>query len=386
MKTFNQIISKCKEQRGVTAVVVAIAIVMLMGFVALAVDVGFVAATKNELQNVADSAALAGTELLGNIYTGKTQAQMDVYNCSTAGDCALIIAQAQDVVGSGKNIAGGEDIVIDSGDVIIGKWDGTSLTPSNGYPSGPVPDAVKVTARRDSTAGGNGPISTFFAKIFNINTVDVKADATADLSGLSKIAPGGLPIPVGVSIDMFNGQFCDEPLIFHPTTTSCAGWHQYEMESNDPKFKNYPYLLNSLKGHPPAFTTPETNAGDIFNFNGGTNMAGYKVLNELFEDHKGDNDNFIDRDTDPNTWTTTLVVFDGPCYSNPVQSFEILGFAVIKIYGICCTDTVGETMNGYVCLAKEPQIVGNLVCDYVEPQRGGGGEYGIIGAIAGLVE
>jgi len=373
MKTFNQIISKCKEQRGVTAVVVAIAIAMLLGFVALAVDVGYVAATKNELQNVADSAALAGTEYLGSLYTGMTQAQMNAYNCSTAGDCALIIAQAQDVVGSGKNKAGGADIAIDSGDVIIGKWDGSSLTftPTNGYP-GAIPDAVKVTARRDSTAGGNGPITTFFAKIFNINTVDVKADAIADLSGLSKVGPGGLPIPIGIAKYRFETEFCDDPIKLQPSNDpeACAGWHTYD----DPKGKIKVELLPGLIDR--SFISPEADGGDIFFYTGGTIDAAFVLLEQLFDKNKVLNDGVIDDDNDPTTWTTTVVVYDWDNCSNPNTGIPIVGFAKITISGVCHATTCGGLK----------QIDAVIACDYIESQRGGGGEYGIIGSIAGLVE
>ena len=50
--------------------------------------------------------------------------EADVYDCSSASspnDCASIIAQARDIVGSGKNGAGGQDIDIDASDVIIGQ-------------------------------------------------------------------------------------------------------------------------------------------------------------------------------------------------------------------------------------------------------------------------
>ena len=68
MKRNRQFIQNIKDHRGATAVVVAIMIAVLMGFVAFGVDVGSVVAAKNELQNVADSAALASAGLLGQIY------------------------------------------------------------------------------------------------------------------------------------------------------------------------------------------------------------------------------------------------------------------------------------------------------------------------------
>jgi len=68
MKTAQHFIVKMKERKGAVAVIVAIVLAMLIGFVALAVDVGYVMVTRNELQDVADAAALAGARTLGRLY------------------------------------------------------------------------------------------------------------------------------------------------------------------------------------------------------------------------------------------------------------------------------------------------------------------------------
>ena len=48
-----------KDQRGSVAIIVALSLLMLLGFGALAVDLGYVMLVKNELQNAADAGALA---------------------------------------------------------------------------------------------------------------------------------------------------------------------------------------------------------------------------------------------------------------------------------------------------------------------------------------
>ncbi len=48
-----------RRERGAVAVVVAICLVVVMGFVALAVDIGSIYSDKQQLQNGADAAALA---------------------------------------------------------------------------------------------------------------------------------------------------------------------------------------------------------------------------------------------------------------------------------------------------------------------------------------
>ena len=57
-------IERVKDQRGVTAVMVALLMVILIGVAALAVDIGHLLVVRNELQNAADAACLAGARFL----------------------------------------------------------------------------------------------------------------------------------------------------------------------------------------------------------------------------------------------------------------------------------------------------------------------------------
>ena len=232
MKIYNQLINKLKDQRGGVAIIVAIIVVFIViALMALAIDVGRLYATKNELQNVADAAALAGAGKLGEIYSNMTPAQQDTHDFST--DRAAIEASAQDVVGAGKNKVGGENITIDPTDIIIFNinLEGGNLKfegPDDFDPTNPdsVPDAVRVTARRDDTAGGNSPISTFFAGILGFGTANVLADATAALTTLDEVGPGEMNMPFGLSENLFPNN-CTDTIKFSPTTTSCAGWHNF---------------------------------------------------------------------------------------------------------------------------------------------------------------
>ena len=68
MKRHGRLVLKLREKQGATVIIVAILITTFLGFAALAVDLGYVMVTRNELQNIADSAALAATRELGHIY------------------------------------------------------------------------------------------------------------------------------------------------------------------------------------------------------------------------------------------------------------------------------------------------------------------------------
>ena len=80
MEIHRQRISRIRNQSGTTAILVALVLVVLISIAALAVDIGYVATTKNELQNVADAAALAAAGQLGAIYAGMSFEQQVLCN------------------------------------------------------------------------------------------------------------------------------------------------------------------------------------------------------------------------------------------------------------------------------------------------------------------
>lgn len=314
MKTYHQIISKYKNQRGATAVVVAIVIIVLMGLVAFAVDVGYVSATKGELQNIADSGALAGAGLLGDIYTSMDAPVQGTWDCSAqndlgvgSNDCDAIKARVREVVGTSQRnrAAGKTDMNITDNDIIIynlqaaggdTKYAGPDVTLA--------PTAVRVIARRDDTAGGNSPIGTFFARIFGFDNVNVSADATAALSGVAQT--GEADFPIGLSWTNFvydcsvdppvqkGDDICATEITLNPTSESCAGWHNFTGDANSTDFEARAFELIAedtecdeapcgqawLDEHWPdgptgvPYDDPPTVAGDtVYFFSGGDNAT-----------------------------------------------------------------------------------------------------------------
>ena len=85
-----------KNQKGVTAIVVGLMMIPLLGFVALAIDIGYYMVARNELQNIADGAALAACRKLGDMYQQMTKGEIASYVCSDD-DQALIRGIAQEV-------------------------------------------------------------------------------------------------------------------------------------------------------------------------------------------------------------------------------------------------------------------------------------------------
>ena len=413
MKRNMKTLARLRRKEGVTVVLVALMIVMLFGFAALAVDIGYGMVTKNELQNVADAAALAATRQLGMIYQTMTYDQQQTYVVG-AGDEALIRKAAKDI--ALQNKAGGTAVAIKDSDIIIGTWN-PSATPAL-TPTLSQPDAVRVRARRDSIA--NGAITTFFERVFGITNLSVTAPATAALTGQSTSDPGDLELPIGISRYFFDTHSCHDNIQFNPSNSpdSCAGWTSWEYNSNDAN-------LRKILAENPAYSSPGTTANEsIFNFIGGQlSNPTFDELLSLFQ-RKGYD---VDINGDPITdgagnplhdatgtglevplcdkpvetdcavpcdatyttrlyypdgtqrnkheWETGVVVYDRGDCSNPNQSIKIVGFARV-------------VMNN-VCNAPYKLIRGQVECNYVEESdsRGGGGSYGgIKGSIPGLVE
>ena len=76
-------------------------------------------------------------------------------------------------------------------------------------------------------------------------------------------------------------------------------------------------------------------------------------------------------------WITTIVVYKSEDCANPNQSIAIQGYATILL-----TDVIGPPVY------SDKLIQGTILCNYVTPSntRGGGGKYGTLGPIPGLVE
>jgi len=156
-----------RGQRGSVIILFALSLFVLIGIGALAIDIGFLHTTRSELQNVADAAALAGARYLGAEYAKLMPSQMGTHAFTHEEVFAVIQAVAQ------QNEAAKESISINSEDVIIGLWN-VEESVDDISPTLVGPDAVRVIARRDSNE--NGSISTFLARIFNINTMDVVSE------------------------------------------------------------------------------------------------------------------------------------------------------------------------------------------------------------------
>jgi Flp pilus assembly protein TadG len=359
------------QNHGVIATMVAVLLISLLGFVALVMDFGFALVTRNQLQNIADGAALAGSRQLGRIYEALTPAAQQGY-VLTGGNKSAILTEVREIGES--NVAGGKVISINTDDIVIGRWNNTTrqLTPTDVHP-----DAVSVVVRRDSQA--NSPLSTFFAGLVGTPNLHVSARATAALMGLKEVPAGELNAPFAISHAWFDNHadFCDRPIQFSPTNSSegCAGWHTFFQA---PTSQNLRRILNGLRDD--TFTSPGAIADEtqfnFINFSGNTAGVGFRRFRALY------NDKAI-------CSTTGTLCSAGPCGG----TCEFSAFVGVYNASDCANPSTPRTIVGFATATIDEVenpgriIRGRVQCDIVRPNmRRGGPHFGTKGSIPGLVQ
>ncbi|HJR76861.1 MAG TPA: TadE/TadG family type IV pilus assembly protein [Nitrospiraceae bacterium] len=355
-KTMRAIIKPLNNSRGATAVMVALMLTVLLAMGAAAIDIGHALVARNELQNVSDAAALAGTRALGIIYEGMTIPAQQSY-VLTSGDQATIVAAVQATANA--NSAAGVFITIAPSDIAIGTWNPATRTHT---PTANQPKAVRVISRRDAST--NGTISTFLANVVGLSSVSVSAVATADMSAVGQTAPGQLNVPFGISEFYFSQFGCGDVIQFYPsngTPQSCAGFTTFDQApSNDITMRN---IINGMADG--TYTTPGTQAGmTSLQFTNGTlSNPTWNALINLFNTNKDAGGG----------WDVFVPVYQGADCS-PSGPLPIVGYAEARV-----TNVQGQ---------PNAQIVATVQCNMFEGNTvGGGPPYGpVLSTIPGLVE
>jgi Flp pilus assembly protein TadG len=143
-----------RDERGMSYVFIGMGMTAFLSASMLAIDVGMLMTARNQAQNSADAAALAGATAL--LYD-------DFDNRSASGPAvtsAIAAALANDVMQGA-----------------------VSITPDDiEFPLDPQGDATRVRATVRRTAQRGNPVSTLIARYFGMATADIAATATAEVS------------------------------------------------------------------------------------------------------------------------------------------------------------------------------------------------------------
>jgi Flp pilus assembly protein TadG len=152
------------RRRGIAIIYVIIALVAMLGFCSLAVDLGRVQTAKTELRRAADAAARAGAAYIPQ-------------GTSAVQSAAIAIAS--------QNKCDGANVVLTNSNIQVGIWNKSTSTFSTSGSADNVTtfNAVQISALR-TKANGN-PIPLLFGSILGASTCNVTATSVAALVAVS---------------------------------------------------------------------------------------------------------------------------------------------------------------------------------------------------------
>jgi len=325
----NTIYTIYKNERGVSAILIAILLLVLMGFAALALDIGHIVVSRNELLNAADAGALAGARFLYN------------NNGTAVNPNANQIARNAAIANNAEKIPVEVNLPNDNtGDVKRGHWrfsdktfwPNTSLLPVNLWNVTTAEldadldfiNAVQVKTRREAI-----PIVAFFARIFGIPSFQPTATAVAYLGFAGTLAPGEADQPIAIckqSIQDANGLYtCNTGRMLNSgsndATHNTAGWTNFSQPCDTANANEMRGLICS-GGNPGSVTY-----GQGMGASGGVQDNVFRALRDCW----------IASDTTPaadglpnESWELTLPVVDCPG-NNVSNCATLLGAVTLKV-------------------------------------------------------
>lgn len=181
------------RHRGVVIVFTLTCIVVILGFAALAIDLGYLQVARVESQNAADAATLAGASaFLSETVFSRTG--IDDSRLDSVRDRAILYGSYNSVARMpcrlDANLGNGL-----SGDIVLGYLDPNNTRGAIDYSNPSMFNAITVNARRTD-------LPTFFAGILGHQTMSVSASATAVVdnrfSGIRPTATGGPLTPFAI--------------------------------------------------------------------------------------------------------------------------------------------------------------------------------------------
>jgi len=280
-------------------ILVAISLFVLIGFAALAIDIGYFYHTKNQLQGAADASALAGAAML------------DGTNSITQSNAKL-----EAVKFAGLNNASGSPVQLDPNNInelAVGSWVANTFTPD----TAPI-NAVRVRARKTTKDAAGFP--RIFGKIFDTTKQNIGAEAIA-----------GRP-PRASEYISFCKDICSGPLPRDLETGPTVTMNAFAWTTLDESTSSANNLKDLLCGVSPFVD----NCGKQIWSTMGTDNSVLRVLESLMY-----NPNYetITKGTDTSTGFTTWTImapYIDPCPPGAQPDPQtVVGYVVIHITAIC---------------------------------------------------
>jgi hypothetical protein len=220
---------KRKKNKGNIAIISAILLLPILGFCALALDIGYAFVLKNEIQNAADATALAAAACLVNrTECGNQNARFPDWSTAETNGTSFL----------NKNSV--ENIPLTSANVQAGYWNfsspelglqSTSITPTlNDVP------AIQVRIEKSQLIN-NGGSPVIFSQFIGIPEIPLSAVSIAVISGPSGVGAGSL-FPIAIAKCLYDNYW--NPATSSPklaTQTNPSGFDLPQIIGEPYKFK-----------------------------------------------------------------------------------------------------------------------------------------------------
>lgn len=340
-----------KQEKGAVAIIVALSLLVLIGFGALAVDLGYVMMVKNEVQNAADAGALAGA---GDLYLDDGTAVNPAAN-QTAYDMATANQSQKETV----FLAGPY-----TEDVQRGHWSfatrtftpNDSLTPVDLWNASTSEldantnfiNAVRVRVRT------NTPVMSFLSRIWGGSSFFGRAEAVGYIGFAGELRPHDVDQPIAICKNAIlggNGYTCSVGRMINSgsgETHQTGGWTDFNQVNpcSGGTNRNAVFDLTCRAGNPLSIMLGENMATT-----GGMIQNVFDAIMTCWKNQPG-------IDTDGNgwpdkAWQLTLPVVE--CTSNNLTTCaEVKGAVTLNILWITKNDK-----NQY---AEVPRKMENWTC------------------------
>lgn len=338
------------RRTGSVAIQVALGLTVLLGFAAIAVDIGLARHHKQQFQLASEAAAHAAAAKLDGTPEGLVAAR----------DTALAVAA--------ENFVAGTPVVLDrndandpAGDVVLGYWEDGAFVPS----TTPMDtNTVRVVARRDS-------MSTLFAWV----AFEEQSIAVGDYS----IAQGGgpssadCPFPLAIPDCEFTpgpSGFCGAELLLNSARIDNGAWSRVGTTQ-----ANASYIRASMD---PAICANASGVDDMVTLNNGQVNSAFKEMGDAVNTYGG-------------PWNTewgTLPAQSSGSIVSPYGAKSLVGQIVIYEDPDNCTNTQfagTHPIVGYATIViydvvnsgSDKQIKARTLCDLTDG-KGGGGFFGTL--------
>ena len=222
-----RLFKRAGNQRGTVIALAAIMMVVFVSLAAIAIDLHHLFVVRNELQDAADAAALAGA---GTFYPNTPPTVPDWGQAATTASAAIQMNKS-------------DAITLNNCQVQTGYWNLSKTPPglqSENIIPGPMDvPAVMVTVSR-SPGNNGGPVRLFLGGILGVNFSSVSAQAIAVTASPGSVKPGAL-LPVVISKEIADQwKNYNSPTktfrigsAYHYPNSEAGQWTSFELNRNN---------------------------------------------------------------------------------------------------------------------------------------------------------